>query len=61
MRGDMNTPLLGLRRATGYQPAARPAHVRSGNARLYELLAAGEVEAYVEGRLRKITVHSIRR
>jgi len=53
--------LLGLRRATGYQPAARPALVRCGNARLYELLAAGEVEAYVEGRLRKITVHSIRR
>ena len=57
----MSTPLPGLRRATGYQPAARAAHARCGNTRLYELLAAREVEADVDGRSRKITVHSTRR
>jgi hypothetical protein len=36
----MSTPVPGLRRATGYQPAARAAHARCGNTRLYELLAA---------------------
>jgi hypothetical protein len=60
-RGKMSTPLPGLRRATGYQPAARAAHARCGNTRLYELLAAREVEADVDGRSRKITVHSTRR
>jgi hypothetical protein len=57
----MSTPLPGLRRATGYQPAARAAHARCGNTRLYELLATREVEADVDGRSRKITVHSTRR
>jgi hypothetical protein len=57
----MSTPLPGLRRATGYQPAARAAHARCGNTRLYELLAAREVEADVDGHSRKITVHATRR
>jgi hypothetical protein len=59
-RGKMSTPLPGLRRATGYQRSAR-AHARCGNTRLYELLAAREVEGDVDGRSRKITVHSTRR
>jgi hypothetical protein len=33
----------------------------TGNTRLYELLAAGELESYREGRSRKITMESIRR
>jgi hypothetical protein len=57
----MSTPLPGLRRATGYQPAARAAQGRCGNTRLYELLAAREVEADVDGRSRKITVNPTRR
>jgi hypothetical protein len=57
----MSTPLPGLRPATGYQPAARVAHARCGNTRLYELLAAREVEADVDDRSRKIIVHSTRR
>jgi hypothetical protein len=32
-----------------------------GNTRLYELLAAEELESFVDGRSRKITVESIRR
>src|SRR5262245_35178783 len=40
---------------------ARAAHARCGNARLYELLAAREVEVDVDGRSRKIIVHSTRR
>lgn len=32
-----------------------------GNTRGYELIAAGELESYKEGRSRKITVESIRR
>jgi len=32
-----------------------------GNTRLYELLAAGELESFLDGRSRKITVESIRR
>src|SRR5215831_19651419 len=55
-RGKMSTPLPGLRRATGYRPAARAEHARCGNTRLYELLAAREVEADVDGRSRKIIV-----
>jgi excisionase family DNA binding protein len=31
-----------------------------GNTRLYELIGAGELEAYHEGRARRITVRSIR-
>src|SRR5262249_22694056 len=60
-RGKMSTPLPGLRRATGYQPAARAAHARCGNTRLYELLAAREVEGDVDGRSREITAYSTRR
>jgi excisionase family DNA binding protein len=33
----------------------------TGNTRLYELLAAGELDSYREGRSRKITIESIRR
>ena len=33
----------------------------TGNTRLYELLAAGELDSYREGRSRKITMESIRR
>ena len=36
-----------------YQPAARAAHARCGNTRLYELLAARQVEADVDGRSRR--------
>jgi uncharacterized membrane-anchored protein len=32
-----------------------------GNTRLYELLAADELESFLDGRSRKITVESIRR
>jgi hypothetical protein len=32
-----------------------------GNTRLYELLAAGELDSFLDGRSRKITVDSIRR
>ena len=32
-----------------------------GNTRLYELLAAKELESFLDGRSRKITVESIRR
>jgi hypothetical protein len=32
-----------------------------GNTRLYELLAAGELDSFVDGRSRKITVESINR
>jgi hypothetical protein len=32
-----------------------------GNTRLYELLAAGELDSFLDGRSRKITVESIRR
>jgi excisionase family DNA binding protein len=32
-----------------------------GNTRLYELLSAGELESYLDGRSRKITVESIHR
>jgi hypothetical protein len=33
----------------------------TGNTRLYELLAAGELDSFLEGRSRKITVDSIQR
>jgi hypothetical protein len=33
----------------------------TGNTRLYELLAAGELDSFLEGRSRKITVGSIHR
>jgi hypothetical protein len=33
----------------------------TGNTRLYELLAAGELDSYREGHSRKITMESIRR
>jgi hypothetical protein len=33
----------------------------TGNTRLYELLTAGELDSYREGRSRKITMESIRR
>ena len=61
MRGDMSTPLPGLRRATGFKAAARAGHARCGNTCLYELLAAREVKTYVDALSRKITVHSTRR
>jgi hypothetical protein len=32
-----------------------------GNTRLYELLTAGELDSFLDGRSRKITVDSIRR
>ena len=32
-----------------------------GNTRLYELLSAGELDSFLDGRSRKITVESIRR
>jgi excisionase family DNA binding protein len=32
-----------------------------GNTRLYALLAAGELESYLDGRMRRITLQSIRR
>jgi hypothetical protein len=32
-----------------------------GNTRLYELLAANELDSFLDGRSRKITVESIRR
>ena len=32
-----------------------------GNTRLYELLAVGELELYLDGRMRRITMQSIRR
>jgi len=32
-----------------------------GNTRLYELLGTGELESFLDGRSRKITVDSIRR
>jgi excisionase family DNA binding protein len=32
-----------------------------GNTRLYELLAAGELDSFLDGRSRKITFESIRR
>jgi hypothetical protein len=42
-----------------------PRHARqlldTGNTRLYELLAAGELDSFLEGRSRKITVESIQR
>jgi hypothetical protein len=42
-----------------------PRHARrlldTGNTRLYELLAAGELDSFLEGRSRKITVESIHR
>ncbi len=31
-----------------------------GNTRLYELIAAGEIESYLDGRARRITMASIR-
>jgi hypothetical protein len=31
-----------------------------GNTRLYELLSAGELESYLDGRARRITMASIR-
>jgi excisionase family DNA binding protein len=31
-----------------------------GNTRLYELLAAGELESYLDGRMRRVTTRSIR-
>lgn len=31
-----------------------------GNTRLYELIAAGELESYLDGRARRITMESIR-
>jgi hypothetical protein len=33
----------------------------TGNTRLYELLSAGELDSFLEGRSRKITVESIHR
>ncbi len=33
----------------------------TGNPRLYELLATGELESYLDGRSRKITLESIHR
>jgi hypothetical protein len=32
-----------------------------GNTRLYELLAAGELDSFLDGRSRKITIESIHR
>jgi len=57
----MNTLLPGLQPMTGYQPAARAARARCGATGVYELLAAHEEEADVDGRSRKIIVHSTRR
>jgi hypothetical protein len=42
-----------------------PRHARDlldmGNTRLYELLAAGELDSFLDGRSRKITIESIHR
>ena len=43
------------------KPRAACAMLACGNTRLYELLKAGELESFLDGRSRKITAESIRR
>jgi hypothetical protein len=43
------------------KPRAACRMLACGNTRLYELLAAGELESFLDGRSRKITVASIHR
>ena len=49
----------------GERLVVSPRHARqlldTGNTRLYELLAAGELDSFLEGRSRKITVELIHR
>jgi hypothetical protein len=48
------------RRALGRRPAPGKALLDCGNTRLYELLNSEELESYLGGRSRKITVSSIK-
>jgi hypothetical protein len=43
------------------KPRAACRLLACGNTRLYELLAAGELDSFLDGRSRKITIESIRR
>jgi excisionase family DNA binding protein len=51
---DWGDPLL-------VKPKEASRMLNCGNTRLYELLSAGELDSFLDGRSRKITVESIRR
>jgi hypothetical protein len=65
---DDNHSIMGIarRHGLGVQPlVVKPKRacqiIDCGNTRLYELLAAGELESFLDGRSRKITVASLNR
>jgi hypothetical protein len=65
LRGDKMQSILRTRRteaseALVVKPKAAWKMLACGNTRGYALLAAGELESFLDGRSRKITVESIR-
>jgi hypothetical protein len=63
MRGNMSIQSTGLSKDERLVVSPRRARylLDIGNTRLYELLAAGELESFLDGRSRKITIDSIHR
>jgi hypothetical protein len=63
MRGNMSIPSTGLSKDGPLVVSPRRARhmLDTGNTHLYELLAAGELDSFLDGRSRKITVESIYR
>jgi hypothetical protein len=63
MRGIMSIQSTGLGDDERLVVSPRRARhmLDCGNTRLYELLAAGELDSFLDGRSRKITVDSIHR
>ncbi len=54
-----DTPAINATSALLVKPKRARELLAVGNTRLYELLAAGELESFLDGRSRKITVESI--
>lgn len=58
--GQVNTRGIGQDEPLVISPARAKAILDCGTTRLYELIAAGELESFRDGKSRKITVASIK-